>query len=525
VTLLREASQITLKQGPDQEYWTERVLLDIGRVQIRAHDFEGAERSIRGSAYKYGHNEGIVELAESLARDGNLEKAQEVLRSLGEDHGWGQARLDDSVQLKWIEHLIATGALDRAGKSIPQLKTESSRAEGLVKIGSAYAESGDRARAAACFGAAIDAADRVTDEFYRARAMWQTASAQLAAGAADAAHATLHKFAEQTEYKDAWAKVAALREAGVLAFQMNDHDAARRLFRRAIDSREALNSVNKIEALKVIAIAQARAGAIDSALQTAAQIKHDDEDHTRDGRREEAVYAAAVAMLKGGDVEGAVRTALSITYYVQYRDDALEEIADFHIRNRDLAAAESAAEKISDSSTKAIKMLKIAAEHAKSGDRRTAAVVASRIELSCDGPLSPDGRKHRFDYRSAQTWGVCYEPGFTMASMNYSNQQAATVAAAAMTLAHELEQKPSQPYEASFKEFHEGAVRALARTHSRGGESSDALAWVRRIGSDGQVATKDDFETLWQVERRIHALVGVAEGLLDRVSEAAAPYE
>jgi tetratricopeptide (TPR) repeat protein len=526
VDLLREACRITLKQGPDQQYWTERVLLDIGRVQIRARDFEGAERSIRGSANEYGRNGEIVELAESLARDGKLEQAREVLRSLGEDHGSGQASLDDGVQLKWIEHLIATGALDRAGQAIPQLKTESSRAEGFVKIGSAYAESGDWVRAAANFGAAIDAADKVTDDFHRARAMWQTAGAQFAAGAAEAASVTIRKFAEQTEYKDSWAKVAALREAGALAFKMDDHDAARRLFRRAIDSSNKLDTENKIGALSVIAIAQARAGAFDSALQTAALIKHDDANRRRDGRREEAVYAATVAMLKADDVEGAVRTAFSITYYVGYRDDALQEIADFHIQKRDLAAALSAAEKISVSSTKAIEILKIAAEHAKSGDRRTAAEVASRIELTDRGFLNVGGKIQRFDYRSPPTWGVCYEPGFTMASIHSSNQQAASVAAAAMTLAHELGQKPSQPYEVSFKGFQEMAVRALARTHSRTGDSSDALAWARRIGSDGEVAAEDDFETLWQVERRIHALVGVAEGILDRTSDASAvPHE
>ncbi|MGE5326610.1 MAG: hypothetical protein ACM3NO_06195 [Deltaproteobacteria bacterium] len=518
--LLREASEITQKQGPEQRYWTERVLLDIGNVQIRARDFAGAERSIRGSAYDYGRAEGIVVLAESLARDGQQERAHEVLRSLGKDHGWSQANLDDKVELQWIEHLIATGALDRAGEFILQLQTESHRADGFVKIALAYAKSGERVQAAANFGAATDAAGKVTREFDRARAMWQTAGAQLTAGETAAARVTIRKLGEQAEYKDAWAKVAALREAGVLAFKMNDREIALRLFRRGVESCEALDAVNKIEALKLIAITQARAGDIDGALQTAALISHDDSDHTRDGRREEALFAAAAAMLKAGDVERALRTALSITYYLQYRDDALEEIVGFQIRKRNLAAALSASGKIEDSSTKASEILKIATEYAKSGDRRTAADVAARIDLTCAGPLSPDGRKHQFDYRSAPTWGICYEPGFTMMSMHNSRVQAARVAAAAMTLAHALGQKSSQPYETLFKDFDNEVVRALARAHARIGNTTAALEWARRIGSDDKIASKEDFDTLWAVERRIHALVGAAEGLLDRAGGA-----
>src|SRR5579872_2938467 len=52
--LLREASEIALKQGETERFWTEHVLLEIGEVQIRAGDFEGALRSICGSDYDYG---------------------------------------------------------------------------------------------------------------------------------------------------------------------------------------------------------------------------------------------------------------------------------------------------------------------------------------------------------------------------------------------------------------------------------------------------------------------------------------
>src|SRR5438552_17299219 len=113
--VLRDASEIALKQDEHQQYWSERVLLCIGAVQIRAGDFDGALRSIRGSGYEYGRDAGLVKLAEALARDGKWEPALDALRVLGSDHGWQQDYLDDGVRLRWIEHLTAAGDLARAG--------------------------------------------------------------------------------------------------------------------------------------------------------------------------------------------------------------------------------------------------------------------------------------------------------------------------------------------------------------------------------------------------------------------------
>src|SRR5262245_2831435 len=56
--ILREACEIALKQDEEQQFWTERVLLHIGELQIRAGDYDGALKSIRGSAYPYGRDIG-----------------------------------------------------------------------------------------------------------------------------------------------------------------------------------------------------------------------------------------------------------------------------------------------------------------------------------------------------------------------------------------------------------------------------------------------------------------------------------
>jgi tetratricopeptide (TPR) repeat protein len=498
--VLREAAETTLKQGPEQEYWTERVLLDIGNVQIRARDFKGAERSICGSTYDYGNNAGIVELAEALAGDGKLEKARDTLRALGPDHGWRQDYLDDGMQWRWIEHLISTGARERAARAIEQLQSESYRADGLRMLALAYAKSGDAARAAVHFGAAIAAAEKMTDERDRARALWKTAGAQLEAREIDAANETLRKIVEQTEYRDPWAKAAALVEAGALAFKMKDFERSRRLFRRAIESCETLDTA------KFIATAQADVGDVDGALQTLDLV-------AGDRGYAEALSAVVPAMLKTGDIERAIRTTFSITS-IQYRDEAAQTIVDYHLQKRNLPEAAAVAERIKNSSTKAAEMLRVATAHARLGDRRAAADVAARIELT-GSLLGRQETNQRFDYRSPATWGVCYEPAFTMASTFHSQRQAARVAAAAMRLAQALGQKPSQPYEISFKKFDAEAIRALARAQAGSGNADDALRWARRIGSGGKIPSEDHLEAALAVQQRVHALIGAAEGLLD----------
>jgi hypothetical protein len=44
--VLKEASQIVIRQDEHQGYWCDRSLTDIGDVQIRASDFDGALQTI-----------------------------------------------------------------------------------------------------------------------------------------------------------------------------------------------------------------------------------------------------------------------------------------------------------------------------------------------------------------------------------------------------------------------------------------------------------------------------------------------
>jgi hypothetical protein len=118
---------------------------------------------------------------------------------------------------------------------------------------------------------------------------------------------------------------------------------------------------------------------------------------------------------------------------------------------------------------------------------------------------------------------VCYDLGasLTMTRFHMAVQRATEVAGAAMTLAQALGQKPAQSYAKLFNELStEEVVQALARAHAVAGDPSDALAWAREIGSSGKVKSEKDDDASWAVQRRIHALMGVADGMLDRSSEA-----
>jgi tetratricopeptide (TPR) repeat protein len=481
---------------------------------IRARDFEGALKSIRGASDAHRRSVALFELAEALARAGERTQAFDVLHEVDSGYRWPDDH--DSVQLRWIDHLLESGDLGRVGRAIQQLKTKRYRPDGLRKLAVAYANSGDAARAAEQFRLALDAAADVTDDRDRAQAFWQIAEGQPSVGKTNAAKETIRRLVETVQLKDPWAKYSALREAAVLAAKANDQQTARRLFGRAIKAAEAINGSNYD--ITQVAVAQARVGHIDDALKTAWIIKHNQEDFAQDASREEALCAIAVEQVKANDVGAAVRTAMSIEYFREYRDDAIHKIIDRQIAQRDLKAALTAAHKIDNPSRKATAILTVATAYAKSGDRKTAAEVGARIELSPEDSL----RKDRFDYRQPVTWGVNYHSNiaFTVNSYLLSVERTAELAGAAMGLAQALGQRPAQPYAIVFNGIGpEAVIRSLARAHAAAGDPRDALAWAKQVGSSAKVSSKRDRDTRCALERRVFALLGVAEGMLDPSSK------
>jgi tetratricopeptide (TPR) repeat protein len=332
--ILREASEIALEQDKDQNYWTSRVLQHIGELQIQARDFDSALRTFRGSNDSYKRDGGLAQLAKALAREGNRERALKVFRLIAFDNGRQRENLENAVQLQRIEHLIASGDLTGSGRAIVELKSAQNRSDALRKLAGAYAKTKDLARAAEKFALAVAASSELVDDFDREQSLWKTADAQLTVGMANAAKGTIRRLVKTIDLvKEPWARISALREAAVLTAKTKDDETSHRLFLQAIQAARAVDNRNRIEALKLIAAAQAEVGYIDDALNTASMINHRENDFTPDGVREEALYAIAVALLKANDVEGAMRTAQKVKVYAQYRDDALDKIVDHHIAN------------------------------------------------------------------------------------------------------------------------------------------------------------------------------------------------
>jgi tetratricopeptide (TPR) repeat protein len=508
-TVLREACDIILKQPEHQHYWTERALLQLTDVQIRAGDLEGALRSIRGAGCSYG----LIHVAEEFVGRGNRERADDVLRLLGADEDLKREG-KDRVQVRWIEHLITSGDIGRAHKAAEERKSSRYRHEVLRRLAVAYARSGDTARAAEQFTRAIDAASALKDELARTGAHVEIAEARLAVGEAGAAKEMIRRLVEEVRWKDARAKVTALRQSAILAAKAKDEPAAHRLFRQAVKAVKAL-SWGHNEELHAIAVAQAGFGYLDDALKTASMIE--------ESERGDALHEIAMAQLKANDPEGAVRTALR---FLQYRDDALHRIVEHHIAKRNLKSALAVVDLFDNPSQRAAATLKVATGYAKAGDRKTAAEVAAGIDLTHQDRDRFVGslRNEFFHYRLPASWGVRYDagPAFTISSSISATERAVEVASSAMELSQALGQRPPTSYAVLFTDVGPTIIEALARAHALSGDPSEALAWAERIGLNCKVKSKEDWDTLFAVEQRIFALIGLAEGLLDR-SDALGP--
>ncbi len=528
--VLREAAQIAVCQDEEQRYWRDRVLLQIAEAQIRAGDFDGAEHSINRAKKEYDAHTAAMHLAEALAGAGHCERAFQVLREMGSDYDSRAGYLDDRIRMRWLEYLIATGDLPRAALAVEELKVPSFRPEGLRKLALAHAHSGDNATAQRCLQDAIVACPPIAAEFTRAECLWQIADAQIALSEAECASSTIDQLLALTDsFRDGWAKVAALREAAIRTAQLGDRERSRRLFQKAIDASASiapptpLPALNRIRALVTIAQAQAALGYLDDARETAERIKRDNSGNTYDSDLEEALFSVALAQARSGDVGGARATVIAFRYPVQYETEILVDRVRIQIQHGQLADSLATARQIPRPCYKAIAFLNIANEHAEAGDKMTAQAVAGQIQLTredhrvflpCDqGP---------FDYRRPRTWGIEYEASFTNSSRHAAIQAASEVAAAAMTLSLTLGEEYVESYAIMFKDFDCEVTQALARTHVVRGDTHEALAWAEKIGSNQKIKSAEDAAEVFSVQRRIHALLGVAEGILDKQATARA---
>jgi hypothetical protein len=183
--VLREVSEIALKHGERESSWSGVGLVEIGELQTRAGDFDGALKSLRGVC----NYPAMTHLVEALARSGKKDHALVVARMLHLD--WGrdqQAR--DLVQSRWVDHLIAKGTLQDANKAAEPIKSPNERRYALLRLALAYRKTGAAAQASDHFTQALASVADIESDSDRAKALWEIADAQRQAGCLDEAQAT-----------------------------------------------------------------------------------------------------------------------------------------------------------------------------------------------------------------------------------------------------------------------------------------------------------------------------------------------
>lgn len=511
--LLQEASAILRKQDAQHNYWIERLLLDVAKVQMGAGDIDGALHTTQASDYQYGRYANYLDLARHLARQGKRDRAIEVMQHLGTKHGWRQDFLEEGVQINSLEYLITSGQIEQAVKACDQIKTTRYRPTALLKLAVAYAKSNKPEETKKYFAQVLQAADTSKEQYERAHHYWNCAKAQLEAGLISDAKETLAQLEKHSTAFEAWARIAALREAAVLNVCMQDQPSAKRLFQLAISLQPQVNDLNREGALKYIALSQLEAGYMEEARQTISTIPVP--------KNEEVLEAISAVHLKNGDLEGALKTALEVRQYLQYKEGALNKIIAYQISKREYDNAVKTAEKIGDTSKQAIAILKIATALAVAGEKQKAMEVAKRISLTCTSEDFTQPRQEVFDYRLPRTWGINYQHahGFTNNSRRLTVETAAEVAAAAMKLFQALELKPENSYHDLFYEVRDGRIiQALARAHAATGNVEEAIVWTKTIGSDEKIEQSEDYSDRLPVQQRVHALIGTAEGILDRTN-------
>ena len=535
IAILNKASQIATRQDMQQLSWRESYLFQIADIQMRAHDFDGAKNTIKRCGKSIGRNAAFIKLAETHAAAGQRVPAFEVLHELGTDHGWTQDYVEDGVRMLWLEYLIAADKLESAQTAVDEMVVPKYRSEALCKLALAHARLGDKTVAKRLFRDALISStglsgkvDHVpdvaslSDEYLRAIAVCEVAQAQCKVVDFETTSSMIQELVQHAESsKSGLAKVGYQREAAVLAAKIGDQKTAKALFRKAIESRHAIRpptpcpAANRIVALYEIAKAQASVGFIGDAIKTAAMIKNGESE------RGKALCDIAVAQARGGDVTGGIATANSIINDIQFKNDALLLIVDLYIGKGDKESALMTAKKIVNPSRKAAAILKVATQYARDGDKSKAKAIAGQIQLKKAAPnllLIGDEVIASFDFTKAETWGVVFDQGSYFSSRSYffNINRAAELAAAAMTLHQAFDEPQDRDYAVVFQDVHKDAIQSLACAHAEYGDAKDAIAWASRIGSDEKMESENDHESQVLVERRIHALIGVAEGLLAR---------
>jgi tetratricopeptide (TPR) repeat protein len=533
--ILKEARRIATQSPKLRGHFLQNPLLDITRLQIQAGDFDAALADLT-TDNEYERDRLLTQIAEAIARSGRRKRAEQVMQRVephfccDEDRLVGRRYLDEAIRLAFIDYQIADGNLTGARQTAAEITTPSNRSSALKKLAEAYVKAGDLPASRQTFRDAVSAAastpikklppgvQGISDEYYIANQIWAIADSQLEVGDQSGAAETLRRLLKAVDgFHDGRSRTEALLQTAAREARLGDHSLAKRLFQQALDNCPNVTSPadnpedNKAYCWLRIAKAQAAAGYYDDAMKTARLIPKDKSEAW------DASVEITTTRAKKGDIAGAVATALSLEPDRWSRTQALVAIVRLQIQKHDLRGAVLTTEKIGDPLERAIASLKIAAAFAEGGDHKSAEITVGRIRLS------PNKSRSRrpvvvFDLERPGTWGTIYnETGFfSLSSHQGELQDAAKLASAAMTLSQRMNKHYPTSYAALFADFDPIVVRRLARAHAATGSPAEALSWARQIGSTQRDQSKADWEAERPIERRLAALLGTAEGILER---------
>ena len=294
---------------------------------------------------------------------------------------WRGESLNFALPAEWIEELRAQGRsqLMEAGRRIECAKNPNyecvmnlalqeansidksgSRAVMFREIGKAQAKTGDLRAARQSFAAALKIASSIGGTL-RSVALRGIATAQVEAGDIAGALRTAYGF------HNVLTRVEALRSIAIVQAKARDEEAAKQTLAAAVDA-----AGSHAHTLIEIAIEQAEAGDIAGGLRTAREI-HDVEEQAH------ALYKIARVQARAGDLRAAGRTvdsalALEKVHDIEpdavlFRDVYLGEIVTIQAEAGDIAAALSTARNRSDYDVFLIYGLRnLVSEHARTAD-------------------------------------------------------------------------------------------------------------------------------------------------------------
>ena len=272
---------------------------------------------------------------------------------------WRGESLNFALPAEWIKELRAQGrsqlmearrriecaknpnyecVMNLALQEANSIDKSGSRAVMFQEIGKAQAKTGDLSAARQSFAAALKIASSIGGTL-RSGALREIATAQVEAGDIAGALRTAYGF------HNVLTRVEALRSIAIVQAKARDEEAARQTLAAAVDA-----AGSHARTLIEIAIEQAEAGDIAGGLRTARDI-HDVEEQAR------ALYEIARVQARAGDLRAAGRTfdsalALERAHDIEpdaglFRDVYLREFVTIQAEAGDIAAALSTARNLS----------------------------------------------------------------------------------------------------------------------------------------------------------------------------------